>query len=147
MALTIRDMMAGPSFGCGTTPYRKNVSEMEATGTSKGATKGWDVRGRGRKEFESMKYLANNAKGYSLARVIPGGFVYKHPEGHSLTIQQVGDTAQWRHRAAGSGKYEMGNDAGSLEDHLEFMHGGSAAGMLRNDFLQVSQRRAAVSVK
>lgn len=124
-----------------------NTIALYAVGTSEGAEKGWDARGRGRKEFESMKYIANNAKGYSLARLIPGGFVYKHPEGHSLTIQQTGDTAQWRHRAAGSGKYEMGNDAGSLEDHLEFVHGGSAAGMLRNDFLQVSQRRAASSVE
>lgn len=36
MALTIRDMMAGPSFGCGTTPYRKNVSEMDAGGPGSG---------------------------------------------------------------------------------------------------------------
>lgn len=91
MAMTIRDMMAGPSFGCGTTPYRKNVSEMDSAGTSEGATKGWDTRGRGK----AMHDVLLN-RGFKLRNRGKQENSYRRSSGSSLHVVTTTPSG-WQH--------------------------------------------------
>ena len=98
--LTIRDMLIG----------------LQAAGTSEGAQKGWDTRGR------AVKSVANNAEGYRLLRSNANhSITYVHPDGHKLTVARDGT---WSHWNAFDKKFTKSAGPSALEDHLEFTHGG-----------------------
>jgi hypothetical protein len=79
------------------TTIRDHITAIEATGTSEGAEKGWDTRGRGRTSSAKSSFnLADRATGNRVGDALrslgyerdmskanaPGGTYYKHPDGH-----------------------------------------------------------------
>lgn len=124
MAMTILDHVAAGSVAIG----------LKAYGTSEGASKGWDVRGRSRNEHaEVMK-----KHGFAYRGKVPNSFVPihryasvtpnpKHEGGfgknldHNIFVDQ--NTGKWAHEA-GFNRTNMaytrghGNDHKSLDDYL-----------------------------
>lgn len=74
-----------------------------ATGTSEGATKGWDARGR----KQAVGHLEE--AGYKKA----GGNTYEHPKKGTVRLKPEGG---WLHKPS----YDEGSNASDLHDYLTY---------------------------
>jgi|SRR5882724_6924351 len=99
---------------------------INASGTSEGATKGWDARGRGRAVLEKHGFKLGQLPAKVRPRLSKRTFtsrqnVYQHTDPQMGKVRLHPD-GSWEHHVIGEdGPIETGSGAEDLHDHLSDM--------------------------
>lgn len=101
---------------------------LHCAGTSEGAEKGWDTRGRfGKSKGQTMQQVAQRYGYSSVGEKERGDNVFKNKSGDSLKLGQSGFSHimsdKFVERDGGPGGMGSGHNADHLEERLSDVHG------------------------